>query len=118
MCSYWSSGIIYNLHVAIPVAFRMSIGVCSSTLCPHHILYFIIVYHVTHTAEFSAETIKRLLLENRYVVHHWDPDSGIVLNDIQIKTLMSALMNRFQLIQGPPGMHNACECLQPVATQC
>ena len=61
-----------------------------------------------HTAVFSAETIKKLLLENRFVLRHWD-DSARELNDIQTKTLMSALMNRFQLIQGPPG--NACECV-------
>ena len=70
------------------------------------------------TAEFSAETIENLLLQNRYVLRHWD-ESGIVLNDIQTKTLMSALMNRFQLIQGPPGMFcNACECLKSVVSEC
>ena len=96
-----------------PLAFRR--------LMMYAIVYnFLIPCILCHmcTAEFSAETIKNLLLQNRYVLQHWD-ESGIVLNDIQTKTLMSALMNRFQLIQGPPGMCcNTCECLKFVVSEC
>lgn len=88
----------------------MSNCVHYTVLCLHHI-----VYYVTCTAEFSAKTIEKLLLENRYVLHHWGAPK-MVLNDIQIKALISALMNRFQLIQGPPG--NACEHLPLVVSEC
>ena len=43
-----------------------------------------------------------MLLSEPYTLQHWDHSCGR-LNSGQIAALLHAMVNEFQLIQGPPG---------------
>ena len=56
----------------------------------------------------EKKAVEEFLASNKHVVQMWG--AGKELNERQQKALKEAMVNRFQLIQGPPGVYCRLLC--------
>ena len=59
----------------------------------------------------DTEKVEEFLASNKHVVQMWGAGKEVQLNMLQQTALKEAMVNRFQLIQGPPGVYCRLLCI-------